>query len=63
MRRGGELLRKKRQEMKLSQEKAAQLVNSTQSMFSLFEAGKSKPPLPLAARIEKRFGVPMEAWA
>jgi transcriptional regulator with XRE-family HTH domain len=60
---GGALLRKKRLEMKLSQLKAAELIRSTQSMFSLYEAGKSTPPLAVAVRIEKRFGVPVGAWA
>jgi len=55
-------LRKARQDKGLTQKEAAKLLGTTQGCLSEYEAGKSRPSITVAARIEKEFGVALSEW-
>lgn len=53
----GEALRELRLEKGLTQEKASQMLNITQAMWSAYEVGKSRPDLDTVISIAKAFKI------
>ncbi len=58
----GKALRVSREHQDLRQVAAAEMLGCSSSYLSEIEAGKKRPGLSLAARIEKLFGVSALAW-
>jgi transcriptional regulator with XRE-family HTH domain len=60
--RGSDLLRKERQKRKLTQDQASEFVGISQPLISMYESGKIAPGVKHACKLEKKFGIPVEAW-